>query len=127
MTPPEDIDALWQHFAWAQKLGVKWFNISLDDISAGINAGGQARAVNALLQRLRAQDPEAQLTFCPTWYSGTGESGVETNTTLGAKAESGDVPAGDTSGRSVHENAGQGTSSRCVSVLDWTRCLLPDN
>jgi len=96
---PEDVNALWQHFAWIQNLGVKWFNISLDDISAGIDAGGQARAVNALLQRLRAQDPEAKLTFCPTWYAGTGESGVETNTTLGANAESGEVPAaGDTPG-----------------------------
>jgi hypothetical protein len=90
----EDINALWQHFAWIQKLGVKWFNVSLDDISAGINAGGQARAVNALLQRLRAQDPEAQLTFCPTWYSGTGDSGIETNTTLGAKVESPEITGG---------------------------------
>lgn len=84
----EDTNVLWQHFAWAQKLGVQWFNVSLDDISAGINASGQARAVNALLQRLRAVDPEVHLTFCPTWYSGTGDSGAETGTTLGA----GDTP-----------------------------------
>jgi hypothetical protein len=91
----EDLNTLWQHYEWSQKLGVKWFNISLDDISSGINAGGQAGAVNTLLQRLRANDPEAQLTFCPTWYSGTGDTGVETNTTLGARAESPEV-AGDT-------------------------------
>ncbi len=92
---PEDMNALWQHYAWSQKLGVKWFNISLDDISAGINASGQARAVNALLHRLREHDSEAQLTFCPTWYSGTGDSGIESNTTLGKRVESLD----DTGGR----------------------------
>jgi hypothetical protein len=86
----EDMNTLWQHYEWSQKLGVKWFNFSLDDISSGINASGQARAVNALLRRLRARDPEATLTFCPTWYSGTGDTGIETNTTLGARAESPD-------------------------------------
>jgi beta-N-acetylglucosaminidase len=90
----EDMNALWQHYEWSQKLGVKWFNFSLDDIDKGINAGGQARAVNAIFQRLRAQDPEAQLTFCPTWYSGTGQSGIETNTTLGIEVESGNIPGG---------------------------------
>jgi hyaluronoglucosaminidase len=95
----EDMNALWQHYAWAQKLGVKWFNISLDDISTGINASGQARAVNALLRRLRKHDSEAKLTFCPTWYSGTGDSGIETNTTLGRAAETRDGAAsGETPG-----------------------------
>ena len=84
----DDMNALWQHYAWSQKLGVRWFNISLDDINTGINAAGQARAVNGLLQRLRVHDPQAQLTFCPTWYSGTGDSGIETNTTLGIKVGS---------------------------------------
>jgi beta-N-acetylglucosaminidase len=81
----EDLNALWQHYTWAQSLGVKWFNVSLDDISYKIDAAGQASLLNAIFHRLRAQDPEAQLTFCPTWYAGTGDSGTETNTTLGIK------------------------------------------
>lgn len=65
---PEDIDALWQHYAWMQGLGVKWFNISLDDITQGIDAAGQAKVVNEILRRLRAKDPGAQMIFCPTYY-----------------------------------------------------------
>jgi hypothetical protein len=84
----EDLEALWQHYAWSQGLGVKWFNVSLDDISHRIDAQGQARLVNEIFRRLRAHDSRAQLTFCPTWYAGTGQSGTETNTTLGA----GDTP-----------------------------------
>ncbi len=37
-----------------QGLGVTWFSVCLDDISAGIDAAGQAKVVNALLARLRA-------------------------------------------------------------------------
>jgi len=70
---PEDLEALWQHYAWMQSLGVQWFNVQFDDISQGIDAAGQARLTNALLQRLRAQDPEAQMIFCPTFYWGNGE------------------------------------------------------
>ena len=82
----EDLNSLWRHYAWAQSLGVKWFNVSLDDIGRKIDAGGQARVVNAIFQRLLANEPTAQMTFCPTWYAGTGDSGIETNTTvLGAK------------------------------------------
>jgi beta-N-acetylglucosaminidase len=90
----EDMNVLWQHYDWSQKLGVKWFNFSLDDIHKGIDAAGQARAVNAVFARLRAQDPKAQLTFCPTWYSGTGKSGIESNTTLGTQLKTGKLPAG---------------------------------
>lgn len=68
----EDIDALWQHYSWMQGIGVKWFNISLDDISQGIDASGQAKAVNEILRRLRKKDPEGQMIFCPTFYSGDG-------------------------------------------------------
>jgi hypothetical protein len=68
----EDLDALWQHYEWMQSLGVKWFNISLDDISQGIDAAGQAEAVNEILRRLRAKDAEAQMIFCPTYYAGDG-------------------------------------------------------
>ena len=70
---PQSIDELYQHYAWMQNLGVKWFNISLDDISAGINASKQAKVVNEIFGRLRAKDPEAQMIFCPTFYWGDGK------------------------------------------------------
>jgi len=69
---PEDVDALWQHYAWMQGLGVQWFNISLDDISQGIDAAGQAQVVNEIFRRLRAKNPQAQMIFCPTYYWGDG-------------------------------------------------------
>lgn len=68
----EDIDALYKHYDYAQSLGVKWFNISLDDISEGIDAAGQAKAVNEVFHRLRAKDPDANMIFCPTFYWGDG-------------------------------------------------------
>ncbi len=66
------VDLLFKHYAWMQSLGVKWFNISLDDITSGINASTQAKVVNEILHRLRAKDPEAQMIFCPTYYWGDG-------------------------------------------------------
>ena len=69
---PESVDLLWKHYAWMQGLGVKWFNISLDDITEGINASSQAKVANEIFHRLRAKDPEAQLILCPTFYSGDG-------------------------------------------------------
>ena len=68
----KDIDDLWKHYAWMQSLGVKWFNISLDDISQGIDAKGQARVVNEIYRRLKVKDPEAQFLFTPTFYWGDG-------------------------------------------------------
>ena len=68
----EDIDLLWQHYAWMQSIGVKWFNISLDDISEGIDAAGQAKVVNEILRRLRLKDPDSRMIFCPTYYWGDG-------------------------------------------------------
>ncbi len=68
----EDLEALWRHYSWMQGLGVKWFNISLDDISQGVDASGQAKFVNEFLRRLREKDPEAQMIFCPTFYAGDG-------------------------------------------------------
>jgi hypothetical protein len=68
----DDLVSLWQHYSWMQGLGVKWFNISLDDITEGINAPGQAQLVNEMFARLRARDPEAQMIFCPTFYWGDG-------------------------------------------------------
>ncbi len=67
-----DIDQLWKHYSWMQGLGVKWFNISLDDISQGIDASGQAKVVNEIFKRLRANDPSAQMIFTPTAYWGDG-------------------------------------------------------
>lgn len=69
----EDIDALWQHYDWMQRAGVQWFNISLDDIHAGIDAAAQAKVVNEICRRLRSRDAQARMIFCPTYYWGTGE------------------------------------------------------
>jgi hypothetical protein len=69
----EDLDLLWQHFAWMQGLGVTWFNVMFDDISRGIDASGQARFVNALFHRLHDRDKEAQMIFGPTYYWGRAE------------------------------------------------------
>ncbi|HWQ93123.1 MAG TPA: beta-N-acetylglucosaminidase domain-containing protein [Clostridia bacterium] len=69
---PDELDALYKHYAWMQSLGVRWFNISLDDISQGIDASSHARVVNTILKRLREKDPEVQMIFCPTFYWGDG-------------------------------------------------------
>ncbi|MBM4038831.1 MAG: hypothetical protein FJ290_09980 [Planctomycetes bacterium] len=69
----KDLDALWAHYEWMAGLGVNWFSICLDDISKGIDAAGQAKAVNEILRRLRARNPKAQMVFCPTYYWGTGD------------------------------------------------------
>lgn len=47
---PADLESLWQHYAWMQSLGVKWFNVSLDDIGERIDAAGQARLLNSTLR-----------------------------------------------------------------------------
>jgi hypothetical protein len=69
---PEDVESLYQHYRWMQGLGVKWFNISLDDISQGIDAERQARLVNGIFRRLRSADSTARMIFCPTYYWGDG-------------------------------------------------------
>ncbi len=68
---PKGLDQLWQHYAWMQGLGVRWFSICLDDIRRGIDAADQAKVVNEIFRRLRAEDPDAQMIFCPTFYWGT--------------------------------------------------------
>jgi hypothetical protein len=73
----EDVEACYRHYAWAQTLGVKWFSISLDDVSWGDNGpavGGSshARLVNVVFNRLREKDPNAQMIFCPVPYWGDG-------------------------------------------------------
>ena len=99
----EDLEALWQHYAWAQSLGVKWFNVSLDDIVHKISGEGHANLVNSIFERLRRKDPDAQMTFCPTWYAGTGESGAETHAQLGAPA----TPGGETTGSRYLKDLGR--------------------
>jgi hypothetical protein len=72
-----DIDACYQQFSWAQEQGVKWFSLSLDDVSWGEQgpaAGGWAHAklVNVIFDRLRRKDKGAQMIFCPVPYWGDG-------------------------------------------------------
>ena len=67
---PADVDALWAHYAWMQGLGVRWFNVSLDDVGQGIDASAQSRLVNELLRRLRWSDPGVRMIFCPTIFWG---------------------------------------------------------
>jgi hypothetical protein len=69
---PEDVENLWRHYQWMQSLGVKWFNVSLDDISQGIDPKKQAKLVNEIFRRLRTTDPDVRLIFCPTFYWGDG-------------------------------------------------------
>jgi AraC-like DNA-binding protein/mannose-6-phosphate isomerase-like protein (cupin superfamily) len=74
----EDVEAFYQHYAWAQGQGVGWFSVCLDGTSwgaAGAAAAGctQAGFVNSILARLRTQDREVRFLFCPTvcWGDGT--------------------------------------------------------
>lgn len=68
----ENGNLLYQHYAWMQSLGVKWFNLSLDDATNGVDAPTQAQVCNELFRRLRQRDPAAQMIFCPTYYWGDG-------------------------------------------------------
>ena len=65
-----DVDALWAHYGWMQRLGVRWFNVSLDDVASGLDPFNQVALVNELLRRLRAADAEVRMIFCPTFYWG---------------------------------------------------------
>jgi len=80
---PGDLEILWTHYAWMQSLGVRWFNVSLDDIKQRVDAAGQAKLLNEFLRRLRQKDPGAQLTFTPTWYAGPVENEKESNPRIG--------------------------------------------
>jgi len=76
---PEDFEALWQHYAWMQGLGVHWFSLSYDDIDTkgqDMAKLGEAHAglANKLFRRLREKDPQAQLIFCPVYYWGCGDA-----------------------------------------------------
>lgn len=75
----EDFERLWQHYAWMQGLGVRWFSVSYDDIGVegqdkSLLGEAQAELVNKLLGRLREKDPQAQLIFCPVYYMGCGDT-----------------------------------------------------
>jgi len=77
-TDRKNFEAFYQHYEWAQRQGVKWFGICLDGVSwgsAGPAAGGATHAalVNAVFDRLRAEDEECQFVFCPvaSWGDGT--------------------------------------------------------
>ena len=68
----DSIDLFFKHYAWMQGLGVKWFNLSLDDATNGVNVVTQVKVANEMFHRLRARDPAAQMSFCPTYYWGDG-------------------------------------------------------
>jgi hypothetical protein len=75
-----DFDDLWQHYAWMQGLGVRWFSLSYDDIDTkgqSSSALGTAHAglANRLVRKLREKDPGASLIFCPVYYWGGAETG----------------------------------------------------
>ena len=71
-----DIDRLYQHYAWAQSVGVRWFSICVDDVQwtqhPALIAEEDAKMVNTILARLREKDPRAQMIFCPGPYQGEG-------------------------------------------------------
>lgn len=73
-----DIEAFYQHYAWAQSQGVRWFSICHDVTSWGsggptVGGLGHAALVNAIFSRLKAVDRDAQILFCPVacWGDGT--------------------------------------------------------
>lgn len=74
-TSSKDFEDIYQHYDWAQQNGVRWFSVSLDDVS-GVKISGEEHVqfVNKVIQRLRLKDPGAQMVFCPTFYSGNGKS-----------------------------------------------------
>jgi len=80
LTNAADIERYYQHFHWAQEQGVRWFSISLDDVSWGergpiVSAHEHANLVNMFLSRLRSKDPNTQMIFCPIPYHGDGANG----------------------------------------------------
>lgn len=73
-----DVQALYQNYAWAYGLGVRWFSICLDDTSWGASGpavcgAAHAGLVNAIFSRLQTECGDTQLAFCPTacWGDGT--------------------------------------------------------
>lgn len=87
-TSSKDFEDIYQHYEWAQQNGVRWFSVSLDDVS-GVKISGEehVRFVNKVLQRLRLKDPGAQMVFCPTFYGGDGRSSETEITYLASVAK----------------------------------------
>lgn len=75
-TNAEDLELLTRHYLWAQNLGVRWFNICVDDVAwtqtPALVAAHDAFMVNTVLACLRQKDPDAQMIFCPGPYFGDG-------------------------------------------------------
>jgi beta-N-acetylglucosaminidase len=75
-----DFEAMWRNMAAVQTLGVRWFSLSYDDIGvegqdpAALGAA-HAGLANRLLARLREQDGQASLIFCPVYYWGPADTG----------------------------------------------------
>jgi AraC-like DNA-binding protein/mannose-6-phosphate isomerase-like protein (cupin superfamily) len=72
-----DFEAFFQHYAWAQSQGVKWFAVCLDDTSWGkdgpsVCASKHSALVNQVMERLQAKDGEANMIFCPAAFWGDG-------------------------------------------------------
>lgn len=69
LSSEKDFEDLWQHYAWAQSKGVRWFSLPLDDVT-GVKVDGKEHAifVNKLLSKLREKDKDVQMIFCPTYY-----------------------------------------------------------
>jgi len=93
LSSEKDFELLWQHYAWAQSKGVRWFSVTIDDIDffAGkdfkISGEEHAYFVNKLLQRLRKKDKGVQMILCPTYYSGVGHAVPKEKTYLEALAK----------------------------------------
>ena len=73
----KDLERFYQHYAWAQEQGARWFAICLDDTSwgvAGPGALGTAHAVlaNTVFDRLQTADRSAQMILCPSAFWGDG-------------------------------------------------------
>lgn len=73
----KDLERFYQHYAWAQGQGVRWFSICLDDTSwgtAGPGALGAAHGglANRIFDRLQAGDGAAQMILCPAAFWGDG-------------------------------------------------------
>lgn len=72
-----DRKAFFQHYAWAQSQGVKWFAVCLDDTSWGkdgpVKCGANHSAlVNEIFEKLHAKDNQAKMIFCPASFWGDG-------------------------------------------------------
>jgi AraC-like DNA-binding protein len=73
----DDFEAFFQHYAWAQSEGVKWFAVCLDDTSWGkdgpiVCASKHSALVNQIFERLQAKDGQANMIFCPAAFWGDG-------------------------------------------------------